>query len=174
MDGTSQSYAYLWQVDGKRVSVSLSLSVVDGLSQAAEEGIQALPRRRMETGGFLLGRTRRGRGRSTVVEVEAFEPLVCEHAFGPSYLLSIPDRVGLEARLAARGPRGGHSIVGFYRTHTRRELAATVEDVDLLSSYFSDPSQVFLLIHDYLGRHAPFFTRNGVLEKHLHGGRPLL
>lgn len=36
--------------------------------------------------------------------------------------------------------------MGLYRTHTRREFAATVEDAGLMSAYFSEPWKVFLII----------------------------
>ena len=57
---------------------------------------------------------------------------------------------------------------------TRRARGARI--IDFFCDSFADwreavyKAEVFLLIHDYLGRHAPFFIRNGVLEKHLHGG----
>ena len=42
---------------------------------------------------------------------------------------------------------GGNSyIVGFYRGHTRPDFAITEEDASLFSTYFRDPSDVFLLI----------------------------
>jgi hypothetical protein len=144
--------AYLWQVPGKRISVSLGLDVVDRVSLAVLEGFQALPRRGLEIGGFLLGRTKRN-GESTCVEVDDFEPLACEHAVGPSYLLSALDRKLLEERIRWHKSKGGPSIVGFYRSHTRKEFTATLEDVDVLTNYFSDPSHVFLLMHAH--REAP-------------------
>ncbi len=138
--------SYLWQVPGKRLSVSLSLDVVDRLSVVVLEGLQALPRRGLEIGGFLLGKTRRN-GELVCVDVDNFEPLGCEHAVGPSYLLSPTDRASLEDRIRWHKSHGEPSIVGFYRSHTRKVFAATMEDVDALSAYFSDRSNVFLLIH---------------------------
>src|SRR5436305_10604361 len=90
--------SYVWQAPGKRVSVSLSLEVVDLLSLAVTAGFQSLPRRGLEVGGFLLGTTRR-EGDAIVVEINKFEPLECEHAVGPSYLLSAMDREALDARV---------------------------------------------------------------------------
>jgi hypothetical protein len=137
--------SYCWQMPGKPVSVNLSLAVVDRLGHAVQTECQSLSRR-LEVGGLLLGRTREDWG-SVVVEVDDFEPLECEHAVGPSYLLSANDRQQLKERIRRHKLTGGLSIVGFYRSHTRKGFDVTVEDVDVMSTYFSKPSMVFLLIH---------------------------
>ncbi len=142
---SATSHAYKWQVPAKPVSVSLSLDVVDRLGISVKEGFKSLPRRGLETGGLLLGREKRAGG-GIVVEIEDFEPLECEHAFGPSYLLSASDRKLLEERVAWHKSSRGPSVVGFYRSHTRKEFALTVEDVDLMSEWFSRESNVFLLL----------------------------
>ena len=114
---------------------------------AVREGFKALPRRGLETGGLLIG-TKSKAGNHVVVDVCDFEPVESEHATGPSYLLSETDRRLLETRIAARKAAGdGLSIVGFYRSHTRRDFAMTVEDASLShSTYFRNASDVFLLI----------------------------
>jgi hypothetical protein len=57
------------------------------------------------------------------------------------------DRRLLESRIAARHASGGDkSIIGFYRSHTRRNFAVTIEDAALFSTYFRKASDVFLLI----------------------------
>src|SRR5262245_54041630 len=85
------SLSYLWQVPGKHVSVSLCLSVVDGLEAAVRDGMQPIPGRGLEIGGVLLGRIKKNRD-GVVVEIDNYQPLECEHAAGPSYLLSANDR----------------------------------------------------------------------------------
>jgi TonB family protein len=142
---SATSPAYLWQVPAKPVSISLNLDVVDRLGVTVKEGFKSLPRRGLETGGLLLGSEKR-KGDGIVVEVTGFEPLECEHAFGPSYLLSAADRKVLEERMAWHKSRRGPAVVGFYRSHTRKEFALTVEDVDLMSEWFSRESNVFLLL----------------------------
>lgn len=82
-----------------------------------------------------------------MVEVDDFQPLECEHTVGPSYLLSADDRRQLEKRVRRQKLGGGLSIVGFYRSNTRKEFAVTAEDVDVMSAYFSKPSMIFLLVH---------------------------
>lgn len=140
----SGSY-YRWQVPGKGVAVNLSLGVVDRLGLEALQERDSFAARRSEIGGFLLGRSRRVEG-LTVVEVDAFEEVECEHAFGASYFLSGSDQRRLAERIRHR-PGGGASIVGFFRSNTRKEFALAVEDVDLMAGYFPNPSMVLLLVH---------------------------
>jgi hypothetical protein len=142
-----------WEVPGKLISVRLSVDVVGRLGMAVREGFKALPRRGLETGGLLLG-TKREAGGKVVINVDDFEPIESEHAAGPSYLLSDADRRLLEARIAARAAAANKtSIVGFYRSHTRRGFAITVEDASLFSTYFPIASDVFLLIKSNEGAH---------------------
>ncbi|MBZ5585522.1 MAG: hypothetical protein LAQ30_25655 [Acidobacteriia bacterium] len=137
---------YRWEVPGKTVSVRLSLNAVDRLRSAVAQGFSSIPRRGLETGGLLLGRTRRQRG-GILVQIEDFEPVDSEHVVGPSYLLSPADRKILEERIAWRKAGAGRlPVVGFYRSHTRKDFGLAVEDVDLFSAYFGRPSDVFLLV----------------------------
>jgi len=135
----------IWEVPGKPVSVRLSRDVVARLSMAVREGFKALPRRGLETGGLLIGTKKSDNGR-VVIAVDDFEPVESEHAAGPSYLLSEADRRLLEARIAARSVGKAASVVGFYRSHTRRDFAITPEDDLVFSQYFRNSSNVFLLI----------------------------
>jgi len=138
----------VWEVPGKPVSVRLGPDVVSRLGMAVREGFKALPRRGLETGGLLIG-TRKEVGSQVVIDVDDFEAVESEHAAGPSYLLSSADRRLLEARIAAREATARNtktSIVGIYRSHTRRDFAITPEDALLFSSHFRKASDVFLLI----------------------------
>ncbi len=145
MDQPATLHTYLWQVPAKPVSVHLSLEVIDRLGLAVKEGFKLLPRRGLETGGLLLGSEKRVNG-GIVVFIEDFEPLESEHAFGPSYLLSAADRKLLEERVTWHRGRRSPAVVGFYRSHTRREFALTVEDIALMDEWFSRESNVFLML----------------------------
>lgn len=134
------------EIPGKPVTVRLSLDLVMRLGMAVREGFKSLPRRGLETGGLLVGATRKDRGR-LVIDVRDFEPVESEHATGPSYMLSDLDRRLLESRIAARqAGKKGNAVIGFYRSHTRRNFAVTMEDVALFSTYFRKPLDLFLLI----------------------------
>jgi hypothetical protein len=135
------------EIPGRGMCVRLSRDVVQRLGMAVREGFGALPHRGLETGGLLLGSTRKDGPGRIAVEVTDFEPVDCEHASGPSYLLSDVDRRLLEARISSREANSKRvSIIGFYRSHTRRNFAITVEDAALFSAYFRKQSDVFLLV----------------------------
>lgn len=62
-------------------------------------------------------------------------------------MLSDLDRRLLESRIAARqAGKKGNTVIGFYRSHTRRNFAVTMEDAALFSTYFRKPLDLFLLI----------------------------
>ncbi len=145
MDASPALPTYLWQVPAKPVSVTFNFDFVDRLGMAVLGGFKSLPRRGLETGGILLGRERKTED-GILVEIATFDPVECEHAFGPSYLLSAADRKRLAERIAWHRSRRGHTVVGFYRSHTRKEFALTPEDTDLMSELFSRESNVFLLL----------------------------
>jgi len=142
-------FYYRWEVPGKAIVVNLNLGVVDRLGLAIRQEGDA-PHRRAEIGGFLLGSVKRNRGVPTVA-VEDFEPVACEHAFGPSYFLSGDDQRAFAERLRRHKRKGRLSIVGFFRTNTRKEFALTVEDIGLMERHFSKPSMVLLMVHAALG-----------------------
>ena len=157
----TETLAYLWQTPGKPVSVSLSLAVVDELGDAVLKGGDSPVPRGLEIGGLLLGKARRNRGR-TFVEVDSFVPVECEHLVGPSYLLSPSDRKHLAERIRRHKHVRGRTVVGFYRSNTRKDSALTKEDLDLMAAYLPEPSMVFLLVQGH--REAPPTARFAIRE----------
>ncbi len=137
---TSPRY-YEWRVEGRPLSIQLSLAVIDRLETDIMKGFWAVPKRGMEVGGVLFGRAETGD--NTVVVIDDYEPVSCEHRRGPSYVLSEPDRKRIEKVLRRSGSK---QVVGFYRSHTRLGLYLDQDDMAVIDSYFANPSQVFLLV----------------------------
>jgi hypothetical protein len=147
LDQATPTLSYVWRSPGKSRTIALNLAVVDRLGLAVQEGCQAALRRAPEVGGILLGRVRWSNGETTV-EIEDFEFVESEHAVGPSYLLSAADRQAVESRIRQyRKASHKWSVVGLFRSHTRRDFAITTEDACLMSESFTESSRVFLLIH---------------------------
>jgi len=136
----SATAAYLWEDPGKSIRVHVSLDVVQRLGVAVHRGLGA-GGRGSEIGGVLLGRTAPD-GRTVLVE--DFSSVPCEHLRGASYILSPKERHALGARLERR--RLDQVVVGYFRSHTRRGLYLDQDDFAIISSYFPDPSQVFLVV----------------------------
>lgn len=159
---------YTWEVPEKPVAIHLSLEVVERLDRDVLQTFRAITSRGSEVGGILLGRIEDA-GKLTVV-IEDYEPVPCDYRRGPLYLLAEADRRRLEEALARRKQDGERklSVVGYYRSNTRKELALDDDDFSIISEYFSEPHNVFLLIKPFASKtnQAGFFIwENGAIER---------
>jgi hypothetical protein len=69
-------------------------------------------------------------------------------------------------RIANAG--GAASVVGFFRSHTRRELVFDEEDQAVAGEFFSNPNHVFLLVKPFAFKPCLggfFFWENGQIAK---------
>ena len=77
--------------------------------------------------------------------IEAFRPIACEHASGPSFLLSDHD---LETRtrklrIQQTDPElEGLHVVGWFLAHTRGPSTLTDREADLCDHYFAHPGMM--------------------------------
>ena len=152
---------YSWQPPQKPIAIQLQFDVVDRMILEVMKGFGAVPRRGAEVGGFLLG-TRGQMGDQLVVQILDFAPVACEHAQGPSYLLSAND-LALWSETIQRLQAGPTQIVGYYRSHTRDGLQLGAEDLSLLNEYFPERDLVSLIVKPYATRAsvAGFFFYEG-------------
>ena len=139
-------HASFHEWNSPRVSVAIRMDVEVGrrLASVVTAGFDALPPRGLEVGGLLLGRFTPEDRPTTIIE--DFEPIESEHRRGPSYTLSERDRRLLAKRLRARANLGGLDVVGYWRSHTRPGLYLDQDDYSTILTYFTYPSQVFLLV----------------------------
>jgi hypothetical protein len=137
----ARSYAS-WQAPGS-TEIRVSSLVVGGISTEVLKGFDAIPQsgRRAEVGGILLGRS----GENEIV-VDDFEPVLCEHRFGPSFRLSDSDRIAWRETVQRIRQREEFAIVGWYRTDTREEFALSEDDRELLETELHQDGDVILLI----------------------------
>lgn len=158
---SSTNTYYVWEVPGKNVVIHLDYAVVDRLLLEVMRGFGAIPRRGAEVGGVLLGSVEPGE--RMIVRVEDFEPVVCEHRRGPSYLLSEGDTNRYEESVARHrfNPEKRLYAIGGYRSHTREGMALTSEDLKQWDTYYPEASSIFLLIKPFATRvsMAGFFFR---------------
>ena len=137
----ARSYAS-WQALGS-TEIRVSSLVVEGISTQDMKRFDAIPRsgRRAEVGGILLGKS----GENEIV-VDDFEPVLCEHRFGPSFRLSDSDRIAWRETVQRIRQREEFAIVGWYRTDTRDEFALSEDDRELLDTELHQDCDVILLI----------------------------
>lgn len=143
MERLTDSAYYAWDVPFKPVAVYLSHKAVNAILRQAAGGRW---RRRREVGGLLLGRAETGPVATVYVEDVVAVPI--EYAFGPFYAFSENDREYFRETLREWAPRAKRELraVGFYRTQTRGGLALSQHDLSVFMNYFSDPSNVALLV----------------------------
>lgn len=148
--GTATSPFYVWKPAEKRISVQLYFDVVDKILLEVMRGFGAVPKRGAEVGGILLG-TAEEQGGRTLVNVEDFEPVPCDHASGPSYILSDDDRAGFAEAVSRWRPGPDRRIyaVGYYRGHTRDGICLAAEDLAILQELFPEPTAIAMVVKPY-------------------------
>ena len=158
MDRVASEY-YLWSLEGKPVSVHLSLDVVHALQPFGHSSTGDRPR---EEGGVLLGRVRQVND-CYIVSVDAAEVIECQHTRGASWILSARDKQAVLRSI--RRQHGSLSVVGWFRTHTRQGLYLDQHDFNLFTEFFAHPSSVSLLMRPEDREAAFFFWENGDIRR---------
>jgi hypothetical protein len=120
-----------------------STEAMDGIAREVMAAFNSLPRRGAETGGLLLGR-----GGPDEVQIGDYEPLLCSHRYGPSFLLDEEDHRDLAQSLTMFAENRGEAlpVAGLYRSNTRGPAAPDDRDLELFDRYFAGREALFLLL----------------------------
>jgi hypothetical protein len=132
-----------WNPEGSPVSIHMHLDAVDGILRDLNEGSAS-----QEVGGLLLGRVKPG-GKADdkpAVWIDRYERIPCAHKLGPRFVLDAPDQTALEQAAADILAAGEVAVVGLYRSHLRDGFDLEDPDFELIRRYFSDSSDLILLI----------------------------
>lgn len=131
-----------WADASVRYTLHLNPGLMARLGIESWAAFKQVPKRGLEIGGILLGRTE-------VTEhcvhlwIDGYRTVESEHRLGPSYLLSDGDF----ERLREDVQSSGLEAVGLFRTHTRtRELALDAPDSQLLARCFGEVPALLLLL----------------------------
>src|SRR6476661_7403817 len=111
---------------------------------AVVDAFFSLPRGGAEIGGLLFGTFR-----DNEVRIVTYRPMECEHAFGPTFVLSEKDLMQLEIQIAASPADPtlpGLEVVGWYHSHTRSEIFLSEADLAIYNRFFPKPWQVALVL----------------------------
>jgi proteasome lid subunit RPN8/RPN11 len=147
-----------WSVPNCPLAIEYDLDILETIRREVSNGFH-VPRGGVEVGGLLLGAYDGKRLRIT-----GFEPVGCDHALGPRFILNENETAALDSQLAAhkgQSAPNGEAVVGWYQSHLRRGLTLSSEDVQIYDRHFSEPWQVALLLRPDPagGIHARFFIR---------------
>src|SRR5437763_13566262 len=121
----SLSEYFSWFSADRDRSVQISRDVMKKLHTEVMRGFGKTRRRGTECGGLLLGE----KDTSGKITIDDFQIVPCEYAFGPSYNLSEKDEQAFRQAVAG----AGSSVIGFFRSNTRSELAVDETDSRLFS-----------------------------------------
>jgi len=149
-----------WVQASRNFAIHISPEVIGNLGTESLVAFKRVPRRGLETGGILLGRSE-FRENTTTFWIEGFAPIESEHRSGPSYVLSDADFAHLQAELT----KNGTASIGIYRSQTRSEqLAIQDADVGLFEKCFGVSDNLFLMLAPVPRTGAFYFREDGNLK----------
>jgi len=93
-EGSAEREYGFWSVPEQSIQIEYALNVLTEIDRTVVEGLNRLRYGGIEVGGVLFG-VRNDRS----VGILGFRPLACEHALGPSFVLSASDHLELAGLL---------------------------------------------------------------------------
>ena len=145
-DSGTDSTTLTWSVPECPFTIESSARVLDDIRLAVTDAFFSLPRGGAEIGGILLGKFANGR-----LVIGDYAALDCEHAYGPSFVLSPPDEARLTVVLSTHAnDAGGLRPVGWYHSHTRSEIFLSDADLEIHHRFFPESWQVALVIKPHI------------------------
>ncbi|MGH9653987.1 MAG: hypothetical protein ACRD6B_11065 [Bryobacteraceae bacterium] len=136
-------YAFWEHAEGP-FRIEYSLAVFHEIDFSAGEGFRRIPHGGVETGGLLFGQWS-----EHCVRVEAFRPIECEHASGPSFALSERDleAIGEQLRAAKADPELAEwEPLGWFVAHTRSDLAVSEQELAWFGRFFPEVGRIAVLV----------------------------
>jgi proteasome lid subunit RPN8/RPN11 len=146
-----------WSAPHCPYTVEYSARVLDDIRLAVVDAFFSLPKGGAEIGGILLGKYADHK-----VSVLDHHALDCEHAMGPSFMLSPKDIESLTQLIEKANSSGvGLSVVGWYHSHTRSDIFLSQADQEIHQRFFPEPWQTALVIkpHTFEPARGGFFFR---------------
>lgn len=139
---------------------------MDRLRQKAVEAFHLLPHGGLEIGGLLFGRVYPNARTPLRIEIVADRDIACAHRSGPAFILTEEECSGIQTQLERTrlDPEiAPLSVLGFWVSHGRGDLALSPSDLDLYRC-FPNPWQFVLLLKPQTGRptRAAFRYRSGL------------
>ena len=140
---TDADYAF-WASAGNPFTIVYSLGIFHEIDFIASEGYRRIPHGGIETGGLLFGQISANR-----VTIEAFRQIECEHASGPSFVLSTNDLAKLREQISSSSSDPdleNLEPVGWFIAHTRGPLILNENELSLFSELFPGEGKVTVLV----------------------------
>jgi hypothetical protein len=149
-----------WSESERKFAIHIPPDVIRRLGSECWIGFKRVPRRGLEIGGILLGRTETGDD-VTTFWIDGFQQVESEHRSGPSYVLSESDFSHLQEAIE----KNRAASLGIFRSQTRSEqLVLQAPDVELFGRCFETGPAVFLMLGPVPGIAAFFAQADGSLK----------
>ena len=133
---------YVWRVPGAPLQISISIELVRRIRGYLTAHSERSPN--SEAGGLLLGKPR-----PSGVEIGDFTPLFHDDTPGPHFVFSDAEKPNLRSRIEEMNRLGSElSVVGYFRSDVREGISLYEDDLALIREFFSDHSNVFLIIRN--------------------------
>ena len=136
-------YAYWISPDGS-AKVVYSLTLFHEIDALVNDGYRRIPHGGVEVAGLLLGSLN-----GDLLRLEAFRPIECSHAYGPSFILSEQDLQQLREQIDATASDReleGLTVVGWFVGHTRSPLRMSDREAGWFDELFPGPGNVAVLV----------------------------
>jgi hypothetical protein len=137
------AYAFWTSPDGSR-KIVYSLSVFQDIDGTVNEGYRRIPHGGVESGGLLFGIREQN-----VLKIQAYRPINCQHAFGPSFLLSDGDLQGIREQLSSfrEDPElAPMEALGWFIGHTRSPLKMSERELAWFEQLFPAHGAITILV----------------------------
>jgi hypothetical protein len=134
----------VWTAADSSAIVTYSLPLFHEIDFAVNEGYRKISHGGVEVGGLLFGALEENGPR-----IDAFQPIACDHASGPSFVLSDSDLERLVAQLdmAASEPElSALKPVGWFLSRTRSPLQLVERELVLFDRFFPEPRMLTMLV----------------------------
>jgi len=149
-----------WSECDRKFAIYFPPDVISRLGAESWIAFKRVPRRGLEIGGILLGRTET-RDDITTFWIDGFQQVESEHRLGPSYVLSESDISHLQEAITKKKS----ASLGIYRSQTRSEQLVLQEpDVNLFGRCFEARPALFLMLGPVPGIAAFFAQADGSLK----------
>lgn len=133
-----------WSDPASGMVVRYSLPLFHEIDFQVNEGYRRIPHGGVETGGVVYGRIS-----GSTINLEAFRPIQCEHASGPSFVLSDRDLDTLRLSIQAASSDDelqGLIPLGWFIAHTRSHLNMSDRELKLFNQFFPESGRVTVLV----------------------------
>jgi hypothetical protein len=134
----------VWTAPDGSATVTYSLPLFHEIDFAVNEGYRKISHGGVEVGGLLFGSLDKDGAR-----IEAFRPIACDHASGPSFLLSESDleRLVVQLDTAPSDPElAPWKPIGWFLSRTRSPLQLMEREIVLFDYFFPEPGMLTVMI----------------------------